>query len=650
MATTVPEIAAGDGQHTALLRPSHHPANLASRLRRWSKGRDDDPRWARPALLVLLAVTGALYVVDLAASGWANQFYAAAVQAGTQNWEAFLYGSTDAANSITADKPPASLWLTGIFVRAFGLSPWTVLIPQALAGVATVAVLYAAVRRRFSPAAGLIAGSVLALTPVAALMFRFNNPDALLALLLTIAGYAVLRAQENARTRWLVLSAFCVGFAFLTKTLQAFLVAPGLAITYLAFAPTGIGRRVRQLLIALLTIVATSGWWVLLVQVIPAEHRPYVGGSQHNDFLELTFGYNGFGRLNGVETGAVGTPGLPSWGGPAGLDRLFRVEFGSGIAWLIPAAFLLLAAGLWATRRAPRTDPARAAFVLWGLGLLTTFVVFSQMKGIFHPYYNVALAPYIAAVVGMGSALLWEQSRREDRSGKAWAPRAVLAVAVLVTVMWAAVLLNRTPDWLPWLRYVAGTGGAIAAAGLLLASRRRLVSFGALGLVAALAGPAAYTLSTVSRPHEGALPGVGPAAASTVSGGMAGADPGLVLLLNGSKPGPRITALLKENAENYTWTAAAIGSQNAAGYQLATDRPVMAVGGFNRSDPAPTLESFRQYVEAGKIHYFIGGNVSVGASGSSDSARIASWVEENYPAGTVDRVTVYDLSRPVPHP
>ncbi|MEV5716950.1 glycosyltransferase family 39 protein [Amycolatopsis mediterranei] len=650
MATTVPDIAAGDGQHTARLRPSHHPANLTDRLRRWSRGRDDDPRWARPALLVLLAVTGALYVVDLAASGWANQFYAAAVQAGTKNWEAFLYGSTDAANSITADKPPASLWLTGIFVRAFGLSPWTVLIPQALAGVATVAVLYAAVRRRFSPAAGLIAGSILALTPVAALMFRFNNPDALLALLLTVAGYAGLRAQENARTRWLVLSAFCVGFAFLTKTLQAFLIAPGLAITYLAFAPTGIGRRVRQLLIALLTIVAASGWWVLLVQLIPAEHRPYVGGSQHNDFLELTFGYNGFGRLNGVETGAVGTPGLPSWGGPTGLDRLFRVEFASGIAWLLPAAFLLLAAGLWATRRAPRTDPARAAFVLWGLGLLTTFVVFSEMKGIFHPYYNVALAPYIAAVVGMGSALLWEQSRREDRSGPAWAPRAVLAAVVLVTVIWGAVLLNRTPDWLPWLRYVAGTGGAIAAAGLLLAPRRRLVSFGALGLVATLAGPAAYTLSTVSRPHEGALPGVGPAAASTVSGGMAGADPSLVLLLNGSKPGPRITALLRENAENYTWTAAAIGSQNAAGYQLATDRPVMTVGGFNRSDPAPTLERFRQYVQARKIHYFIGGNVSVGASGSSDSARIASWVEENYPATTVDQVTVYDLTSPVPHP
>ncbi|MFC1432962.1 ArnT family glycosyltransferase, partial [Streptacidiphilus sp. N1-3] len=481
-----------------------------------------DPRWVRPAFVGLLLATAVLYLWGLGASGWANQFYSAAVQAGTKSWEAMFYGSSDASNFITVDKPPASLWPMEISTRIFGVNAWAILVPQALEGVATVAVVYAAVRRRFTPAAGLIAGAVLALTPVAALMFRFNNPDALLALLLALAGYAVLRAQEQAQTRWLVLAGACVGTAFLAKTLQAFLILPALGITYLAFAPTGMWRRIRQLLVATLVLIVSSGWWVAIVELTPAAYRPFVGGSQNNSFLELTFGYNGFGRLSGAETGSVGGGGGGAGGtgmwGATGLGRLFGSEMGGQIAWLLPAALLLLAAGVWATWRTVRTDRQRAAFVLWGIALLTTFLTFSLMKGIFHPYYNVALAPYIAALVGMGSVLLWQ--RRQS-----WFGSATLALAVGATAVWSYVLLERSADWYPWLRYAVLVVGMLAALGIVFAGQLPTGiarTFAITGLIASLAGPAAYTLQTAGTAHGGSLPTAGP----TVAGGGFGGGGG----------------------------------------------------------------------------------------------------------------------------
>src|SRR5205085_3504051 len=171
-----------------------------------------------------------MYLWGLGASGWANSYYSMAVQAGTKSWKAFFYGSLDAGNFITVDKAPASLWIIGISARLFGVNAWSILVPQALEGVATVALLYATVRRWFSPAAGLVAGAIVALTPVSVLMFRFNNPDALLVLLLTGAAYAMVRALEHGKTAWLALAGALVGFGFLAKMLQALVVVPAFAL------------------------------------------------------------------------------------------------------------------------------------------------------------------------------------------------------------------------------------------------------------------------------------------------------------------------------------------------------------------------------------------------------------------------------------
>lgn len=578
----------------------------------------------------LLTVTAVLYLCNLSVSGWANSFYSAAVQAGSQNWTALLFGSSDAANAITVDKTPAALWVMGIFARAFGFSPWSVLLPQALMGVAAVGLLYASVRRASGPGAALLAGATLAFTPVAALMFRFNNPDALLVLLLIAAAYCVQRACDRDAGRWwLVAAGALVGFAFLAKMLQAFLVLPAFAAAYLICAAAPLRTRLWRLATGVVALVVSGGWYLLLVELWPVADRPYIGGSQRDSIVELALGYNGLGRLTGAETGGLGNLNFDvGWG------RLLGSGMGADIGWLLPAALICAGAGFILTRRAPRTDPTRAALIVWAGWLVVTAMVFSYANGIVHSYYTVALAPAIAACLGIGSELLWRHRNK---------PPCVTALAgtVLVTVILAAVLLARRSDWLPWLRPTLAVIGVAAAVLLLMSARLPKVVqvvVAVLAAVSILAGPVAYSAATAAAPHQGAIPMVGPA-----RGG--GFGPGF---LDAPEPTPELTALLTEDAHRYSWPAAVVGSNNAAGYQLAADVPVMAVGGFNGTDPAPTLDEFRRLVGEGRIHYFIESRIMASSradhGGSEAAVNIADWVVHTFTPRTVGDTVVYDLS------
>jgi 4-amino-4-deoxy-L-arabinose transferase-like glycosyltransferase len=502
-------------------------------------------------------------------------------------------------------------------------------------------------------------------------MFRFDNPDALLVLLLIGSVASTVRAVESSRllahglaghpVRWLALGGALVGLAFLTKMLQAFLVLPALAAVYLLAAHTPIGRRMGHLLVAFGSMLLAGGWWIMVVELWPASSRPYIGGSQDNSILELTLGYNGLGRITGEEAGSVGGGG--GWGS-TGILRMLGSEIGGQVAWLLPAALVLLGAGLWFTRRAPRTDLMRAGLVVWGLWLLVTGLTFSLMAGIFHAYYTVALAPAVAALVGIGAALLW---RRRESSAAAL----VMAGTVALTAGFSFFLLERTPDYLPWLRWVVAVLGVVSAlllTGVRLLPRRAGLAAAAVAMVAVLAAPAAYSLTTAATPHTGSIPSAGPAVAGGPGGGPGGrpgrfpvgARPGGAVpaaptgaaaggLLEGSRSSASVTSLLTADARSYTWAAAAVGSNSAAGYQLAGEQPVMALGGFNGSDPSPTLAQFQQYVADGEIHYFIAGGGAgrgpggLNATGSTSSA-ISTWVQDNFTARTVDGVTLYDLS------
>ncbi|KRF49115.1 glycosyl transferase [Terrabacter sp. Soil811] len=658
-----------------------HPASRAGRpgrLQRLWRGADADPSWARPALLGLLLVTLVLYTWNLTASGYANSFYSAAVQAGSDSWKAFFFGSSDAASSITVDKPPASLWVMALSVRLLGLSSFAILLPQALMGVATVGVVYTTVKRHFGAAAGLIAGVVLALTPVAALMFTFNNPDALLTLLMALGAWATIKAIEQASPKWMMIVGVFIGLGFLTKTLQVLLVVPFFGLAYLIAAPTTLRKRIVHSLLAVGTMVLSAGWWVAIVELVPASARPYIGGSQTNSFLELTFGYNGLGRLSGDETGSVGGGGATAGGGmwgSTGLFRMFSSSVGDQISWLIPSALILLAAGLWLRGRRPRTDLRRAAYLVWGGWLVVTMLVFSFMAGIFHEYYTVALAPAIGAVVGMGAVEAWQ--RRSSAVGTI-----ALAAATAAAATWSFILLSRTTAYGDWLR-ISVLAVGMAAALLILATRwmhARAVPFVlAAALVAGLAGSGAYAVSTTAQGHSGSIVTAGPAGSSRGpgGGGMGGTPPqlpgqtgttqqgangttqggpqtggtggGMGGLLDASTPSTAVVAALSADAGSYTWVAAAVGSQTAAGLQLGTQLPVMAIGGFNGSDPSPTLAQFQQYVANGQIHYFAGGGRGFGNQngGSSASSEISSWVQANFTSVTIDGSTFYDLTQPL---
>jgi 4-amino-4-deoxy-L-arabinose transferase-like glycosyltransferase len=616
-----------------------------------------EPRWTRPAFWALLVGTAVLYLWGLGSSGWANSYYAAAAQAGTQDWKAWLFGSLDPGNAITVDKPPAAMWVMGLSGRLFGFNEFTMLLPEALMGVAAVAILYFTVRRTSGANAGLIAGAALALTPVATLMFRFNNPDALLVLLLVVAAYCTVRVIDAGSARrmsmWMALTGCAIGFAFLTKMLQSFLVVPGLALAVLVAAPFGIWKRLGALLIGGVTMIVSAGWYVALVSLWPAGSRPYIAGSTDNSLLQLAFGYNGIERIAGNEGGGPGGGGPGGHGGPGGgmnlffggnpgITRLFGPSMGVEASWLLPAALIGLVAGFWLTWRAARTDRVRAGLLLWGGWLLVTGAVFSFMAGTVHPYYNVALAPAVAALVGIAVA---QMLKRRD----SLVPRLVLASMLAATGVWSFLLLNRTPEWWPVVRWAVLVGSIVVA--LLLAVRaHRLGRTTAVVAIAAalvgLGGPAAFSVYNAASVHSGPGTMSGPQQPGGF-GGFGKGGPG-----GPSGPGrggndAQVAALLR-GVDN-RWAAAGIGSMSVSDLELKTGASLMAIGGFTGGDPSPTLAQFQQYVADGQVRYFLADSGRGGPGGhrSGSAGDITMWVEQHFKKLDVGGTIVYDLQSKV---
>jgi 4-amino-4-deoxy-L-arabinose transferase-like glycosyltransferase len=686
----------------------------------------DRPDWvACGSLLAMLVAVAFLYLWGLSASGYANSFYSAAAQAGSMNGEAWFFGSLDGGNSITVDKPPAAIWLMALSVRLFGLSSWSILAPEALLGVASVGTLYAAVRRsllnwrgvgtdatgsthpltgRSAHWAALAGAVVFALTPVATLMFRFNNPDALLVFTMVLASYFTVRATEHAGRGWLVLAGVAIGFGFLTKMLQAFLVLPALVVAYWFAAPASWKRKLVDLLMAFVAMCVSFGWYLAAVELTPASMRPYIGGSQSNSILELILSYNGLGRITGNETGSVGGSG--GWG-ETGPLRMFSGVSGGMVSWLIPAALVLGAGAIFVAvrNRTARPDaervqtPSQALLggtIIWLGWLVVTALTFSFMAGIYHDYYTVALAPAIGDAVAIGGAAVWANR------GRAWA-RILLGATSIGTGVWALVLLMQAGSaytYLGWAAFGVGTAAGIA----MIWVDQLPTALATTALVAAvgagLAGPYAYSVNTAATAHTGSIVTAGPVSSfgggfgggrgggpgggfgggqgggpggqqppglnqgaagqgssnspssqgssqgTATQGGFGGqGEGGMGGLLNGADASSDLVAALQVDGASYTWVAATTGSQNAASYQLASGYSVMAIGGFNGSDPSPTLEQFQAYVASGQIHYYIGGSIGRSAGGSEAASEIATWVSDNFAATTIGSTTVYDLTQ-----
>ncbi|MGY5118398.1 ArnT family glycosyltransferase [Streptomyces sp. 900105755] len=660
-----------DGRHRAAAPP-------VSRTRRLFLGAPEDPRWARPALWAILLLATALYAWNLT-SITGNSFYDAAVYSGTKSWKAFFFGALDAGSFITVDKPPFALWVMGLSARVLGYGTWQLTLPMAAVGVGSVALLYRLVKRDFGVGAATIAALVLTLTPITVAIDRDTNPDPVLVFLMLLGAAALLKAVRNGTLLPLVWSAVAIGFAFNTKMMQAYVVLPAFFLVYLWAANASLGRRIRNLAVATVALVVSSAWWMVIVDLIPASSRPYIGGSTDNTVWDLVIGYNGFGRIFGASSSVGSLGNGASFGGSSGLYRMFNDIMGGQISWLIPFAAVALVGGLVLRGRAPRTDAKRAALMLWGGWFVLHFLTFSLAEGTFHPYYVTAMAPGIAALAGAGGVMLYKAFQEGSAAKWGW----VLPTAVGVSAVWAVVLLQRVSGSgtaYTVAEAVAALGGALAVGGLpagRFLKRQKLVGLAAVAaVVALLAGPAAYSVSAATSASSN---GTNPTAGPSTGGGMGGmggggrrpsgdapggAGSGTATSGSGSSGGPgqpptgtgstgtgsstdsgsqsqsgrtaggmgggsqvssAMITYLKKHQDGATWLVAVATDQIASSIILESGQPVISMGGWSGSDDAMTLAKLKSLVKAGRLHYIVVSS----DGGQGTGSEIATWVEQH---------------------
>lgn len=478
--------------------------------------------WALAGICVL---AGLLYVWDIGSSDYGNAYYTSAAKSMTHSLTNFLFGAFDPYGLVSTDKPPMSMWPQAISVAFFGFHSWSVLLPQVVEGVLAVFLLHRTVRLWAGENVALLAALIFALTPISVAIYRDNNTDSLLVLLLVAAAYALTRsvlADGRSRSRWLYLCAFLVGCGFITKWMQAWIIVPGLALAYWVGSRGTARRRLADLLKAGVVFAVSSFWWPVLHDVWPGD-KPFVAASSDGSALQVIFGYNGFGKIfdfgQRYSGSGINVPLdlVGMGGGNPDVARMFAPEVGGQISWLLPLSLLVLVVvGATEYRRLwfemPGDPEQRTGWVLWGSWLVVTGLVFSFVQGIWHPYYTTMLAPAIAAIAAAGVPVLWRRYR--DSSGYGWV---LLPLAVAATAAWASVLIARDGSWHGWARWVVVGTAVVAVAGLLAgrmsAHQRHAVGRPALalGLASALFAPAVWSVGTaVEHGTNGGFPSAGP--------------------------------------------------------------------------------------------------------------------------------------------
>jgi 4-amino-4-deoxy-L-arabinose transferase-like glycosyltransferase len=627
-------------------------------------------RAPRPELAGLLVLAGVLNLWALSRNGWANDYYSAAVRSMSTNWHDFLYASLDPSGVMTVDKPPLGLWVQALSARVFGYSSLSILVPQALMGIASVALLYDLLRRRFGRLAGLIGGLALAVTPMTVAVSRHNNPDALLVLCCVAALWCALRALEDGRTRWLVLAGVCVGLGFETKMGVAFVVVPGIAAAWMWIAPAARGRlhALRQLLAGGAAMVLVGGAWPALVELTPAADRPWVSGTSDNRVLSLIFEYNGLGRVDGQAGGPGGIGGGNMFGGSSGPLRLLNSALGGQAGWLLGFA-LLSAVAMLAATRLRRADERSGWLIAVGGAFAVTALLFSFASGIFHPYYVSLLAPFTAALVGAGAAQL---------IGGRVNARVFGPLAVAAGVAAEVVVLGDYPGQLTWLEPLLIVVGALAAIALLASAARRVRTGAVLAVLAVLLiAPTVWAFDTLGHATSGTFPEGGPANVQTAGGsggfggragmrpqgtggfpqglggptGTVGAGPPAPGGGEGAAGGPpaglfgppgeaggaaggspsgafgggggpggfggSISSSVLSYVKSHGGGTIAVASQtSAASAIILQDANVAGIGGFSGRESAVSVAWLAEAVAAGKIRWVLGGTGAAGAGRS----------------------------------
>ena len=574
--------------------------------------------WQRLSLAAILLLAAFLNLFRLTSLGYSNTYYAAAVKDMLTSWHNFFFLSFD-AGFVSVDKPPLGLWSQAASTYLFGFTGPSLLLPQALAGVLSVALLYYLVSRAFGQVAGLVAALALALAPIAVAVSRTNEFESLLVLTVLVAAWAVIRAAETGQLRWLLLGAVVVGLGFNIKMLEAYLVLPAFYLLYLLAAPVSWWRRFVHLGIATMVLVVVSLSWAVAVDLTPADQRPYVGGSSNNSELNLIVDYNGVNHLTGSGGGGFGAQGGggPRENGDPGPLRLLDEQLAGQVGWLLPLAVVGLLAASWQTGR-PHLPLNRrqGALVLWGAWLLTQVVLYST-AGTFHRYYLVTIAPAIAALVGAGVVALWSDYRKPGWRG--WLlPLTLLGMAALHAYI---ILADYDEDWTRWLTPAIVGLSLVAALGLVFMRLRpglKVSTYSAgvvvaVGILALLLAPTAWAAYTVWQVN-GRIVAAGPQPTQGQSAQGSSSD----------TADPALLDYLQANRGDARYLVAASNSMSASPIILNTDASVISTGGYSGRDPVLSVEKATNLVNEGALRFFL-----IPGQQQSGSKDVTSWVQNN---------------------
>ncbi|HUN05048.1 MAG TPA: glycosyltransferase family 39 protein [Aggregatilineales bacterium] len=637
------------------------------------------------AVVGIMLLAALLNFINIDSIGQANTYYTAAIEAMLQSPSNFFFAAAEPGGSVTIDKPPVGLWLQAISAFFLGVSGFSVVLPQILAGIFSVPLLYALIKRYFGTGAGLIAALVMAIMPVSVAVQRNNTMDATLIFTLLLAAWAFIQATEHGKLKWLLLGAALVGIGFNIKMMQAFLPLPAFYGLYFLGSKVAWRTRIVHLVVTTVLLLAVSLSWIIVVDLVPAENRPYVGSSQTNSALELAVGYNGIQRLLGgtgrapanrqndgqgsttnaipgtgtdgqgfaPPVGANGQPMPPPAGAPgagggmfanevgtASVVRLFTQPLDNEIGWLLP--FGLLSIGLLAVASRPRLplSTAHKGVILWG-GWLVTQVVFFSVAGFFHAYYLAMLTPPLAALVGIGVMRLWE-----GYPGRRWLSWSLLIGFAAATLAWQASIAAGYINSVTWMLVPAVTlalGTLILIGTRLLPQLSRYAIVGLACVVITLTVvPAVWTgLSSAQTSANVNLPsaysgtqsqGAGPGGANLPPGAPAGQDGNPANRPGGGFGGgvdQTLLTYLQANTAGMRWMMAVGSSQQGAGYVLETGRGVLYMGGFSGQDRVVNAESLQAYVDAGDLRYVLGGRSGQSRAGMSTDTSIQTWLESS---------------------
>jgi len=643
--------------------------------------------WHRIALLLIMLLTGFLTFYAIGNEGYANQYYAAAVKSMLTSWHNFFFASLDPGGYVTVDKPALGLWLQTASAYIFGFHGWSIILPEALSTITSVALIYKIVQRFFGKTAGVISALVLGLTPILIAVSRTNNLDASLVMVLLFATWMLIVAAEKGSLKLLVLSMVLVGIGFNIKMLQAFMVLPAFYLVYIFTSPKRILKRLLHLTVATAVLITVSLSWAVIVDLTPLANRPYIGSSQTNSVIELALGYNGIqrvtgnngnnggnqgksdGNINENQTSGItpppggnilgrydgnfggprrnmsgsdfnrgprgqggfggnggGGPGGTGENGQKGVFRIFDKQIAGQISWLLPMAlFGILTLILRAFKNDESEKRKVVRYLIFLTGCIAPMLVFFSIGGFFHRYYLSMMAPGIAALTGIGIIEMWTFYIGR---GYKWI---VLPISIIVSAALQSFILWRYSGWREFLIPIVCAISILSVMSLVLMrylkkdNLVKTIKFSiAAGVAALLLTPAIWAATPLIYGSQTQLPIAGPELKSSDNGGMNNTNGPDVKTTGKDTESSKLVQFLISKRKNERYLVAVPDVGTAESIVLKTGQPVMAIGGFSGSDKILTIEKLKQMVKNGELRYF-----EIGGRGMGTQSEISNWVIKN---------------------